>query len=78
MVKFKTPDNFGALLSSQDYGPTTQLISDDVRYTSFNVISYLIVCVCTQEFSQKAWDPKVQVPFKVESGKTPRRVEIER
>ena len=76
MVKFKTPDNFGALLSLQDYGPTTQLISDDVRYTSFYVISCLIVCV--QEFSQKAWDPKVQVPFRVESGKTPRRVEIER
>ena len=45
MVKFKTPDNFGALLSSQDYGPTTQLISDDVRYASFYVISYLIVYV---------------------------------
>ena len=31
-----------------------------------------------QEFSARAWDPKVQVPYYVDSGKTPRKVEIER
>ena len=31
-----------------------------------------------QEFSSKAWDPKVQIPFTVDSGCLPRRVEIER
>ena len=31
-----------------------------------------------QEFSKRAWDPKVQVPYKVDSGNTPRKVEIER
>ena len=36
VTKFKTPDNFSALLSSQDYGPTTQLITDDVRKHTLN------------------------------------------
>ena len=31
-----------------------------------------------QEFSSKSWDPKVQVPYKVDSGMTPRKLEIER
>ena len=31
-----------------------------------------------QEFSSKSWDPKVQVPYKVDSGITPRKLEIER
>ena len=31
-----------------------------------------------QEFSSKSWDPKVQVPYKVDSGNTPRKLEIER
>ena len=34
--------------------------------------------VCAQEFSSKSWDPKVQVPYKVDSGMTPRKLEIER
>jgi dynein heavy chain len=59
VTKFKSPNNIATLLSSQKYGPTTQIISCD-------------------EFPQQSWDPKVQVSFNVESGKTPRRVEIER
>ena len=31
-----------------------------------------------QEFSSKSWDPKVQVPYRVDSGNTPRKLEIER
>ena len=31
-----------------------------------------------QEFSKRAWDPKVQVAYKVDSGQAPRKVEIER
>ena len=35
-------------------------------------------CLLLQEFSSKSWDPKVQVPYKVDSGMTPRKLEIER
>ena len=35
-------------------------------------------CCFPQEFSSKSWDPKVQVPYKVDSGMTPRKLEIER
>ena len=31
-----------------------------------------------QDFSRRAWDPKVQIPYKVDSGQTPRKLEIER
>ena len=37
-----------------------------------------LLAASVQEFSRAAWDPKVQVPFKVDSGQTPRRLEIER
>ena len=36
------------------------------------------IVITYQEFPAKSWDPKVQVPFKIESGSTPRNVEIER
>ena len=43
---------------------------------SLSYFSHLFVWL--QEFSSKGWDPKVQVPFKVDSGRTPRKLEIER
>jgi hypothetical protein len=59
VTKFNPPDNFLSLLSSQVYGPTTQIIASD-------------------EFAKHAWDPKIQVPYKVDSGCTPRKLEMER
>ena len=39
---------------------------------------YVFCVQLLQEFSKRAWDPKVQIPYKVDSGKTPRKVEMER
>ena len=44
-----------------------------------NIIEYYSKTpFCVQEFSSKSWDPKVQVPYKVDSGNPPRKLEIER
>ena len=37
-----------------------------------------IVCILLQDFPEKAWEPKVQLPYKAEQGQVPRKIEIER
>ena len=32
----------------------------------------------SQDFPEKAWEPKVQLPFNAEPGQVPRKIEIER
>ena len=34
--------------------------------------------VLLQEFASRGWEPKTQVPYKVDSGSAPRKLEIER
>lgn len=63
VTKFRTPDNFIALLSAQQYGPTTQLIASDVSSSSsplFDCPLYVVhllaclfiyfVCLCIYVF----------------------------
>lgn len=34
--------------------------------------------ILLQDFPEKAWEPKVQLPYKAEQGQVPRKIEIER
>jgi len=36
------------------------------------------ICILPQDFPEKAWEPKVQLPYKAEQGQVPRKIEIER
>lgn len=36
--------------------------------------SYILL----QDFPEKAWEPKVQLPYKAEQDQVPRKIEIER
>lgn len=36
------------------------------------------LCFFLQDFPEKSWEPKVQLPYKAEPGQVPRKIEIER
>ena len=36
------------------------------------------ICILLQDFPEKAWEPKVQLPYKAEQGQVPRKIDIER
>lgn len=38
----------------------------------------IVFCILLQDFPEKAWEPKVQLPYKAEQGQVPRKIEIER
>lgn len=65
-------------LRSNDIATLHTGTSKTLQYVLDICIEIFCFRVMLQDFPEKAWEPKVQLPYKAEQGQVPRKIEIER
>ena len=65
-------------LKSNDIATLHTGTSEKLQYVPDISIEIFCFCILLQDFPEKAWEPKVQLPYKAEQGQVPRKIEIER
>ena len=66
------------ILRSNDISTMHTGTSKKLRNVPDICIEIFCFCILLQDFPEKAWEPKVQLPYKAEQGQVPRKIEIER
>lgn len=56
----------------------TLTLLKNYKMCSLDICIEIVFCILLQDFPEKAWEPKVQLPYKAEQGQVPRKIEIER